>query len=413
MKKKLSILLALAMTFAGFGFGGGKALAAAGGSVTIASGGGAISADNSVGPVYTALTGPIFMATATGDFAPGTLTLTAPSGFAFKTTAVMVTPSNEVSLGAGSGAAVSVMPTASTITVNIVAGNSSSPGATISFSGIQVAPTAGTPLASGNIVATFSAGSFISPYNVGMLTEVPGAATKLGFTVQPDPNELLNTVFSPSPVVGIQDQFGNVRTGDTATVTLSAVQSGNVNLAASGTLSGVLTGNTSSGLATFNGLSYNVVEYIKLKAVASGLATAYSNTVYISSSAVPPVTNLFNGELVKTASSPTVYMYVNGVLRPFTTPAIFNAHGKKFHNIRVISDSDFAQLSVGKVIGYPAGTMIRGDGPTIYLVTAAGGKQGIPSMAVYNRLRKQLKVQSFIRLRESDLGNYEDEGVAE
>lgn len=61
--------------------------------------------------------------------------------------------------------------------------------------------------------------------------------------------------------------------------------------------------------------------------------------------------NLQNGVVVQVTGSSTVYMVVNCVLRPFTTPAVFHAKGKKFSDIKKISKQIFEQLGKGKVVG--------------------------------------------------------------
>lgn len=419
MLKKIFMVIAVAMVLVAYGSIRFDAQASAGGVVTLMTGGSAISADNSVGPVYTTLTGPVLTATSVGDFVAGQqITLAAPNGFAFRTANVTVTPTNEINLGAGSGVAITILPTSTAIAINIIAGNTSTSGASVSFSGIQVYPTAGTPLASGYVVASFSAGSFTSPYNVGLLTEVPGIANKLGFTTQPKVNVLVNAVISPSPVVAMQDQFGNTRTSDAGTISISAVQAGNLTLAASGILSGNLNVGAVSGSAVFSNLSYNIVDHIRLKATFASLSPSYSNQIYVYSytpSPTPnptptPGINLHNGQLVQVSGNSTVYMVVNGILRPFTSQALFNSHGKKFSDITIISASDFANYTVGAPVGHPAGTAIKASGQTVYLVTPTGGVQGIPSMAVLNRLR--IQTRSIIQVTDGELNGYPFEGVA-
>ena len=111
---------------------------------------------------------------------------------------------------------------------------------------------------------------------------------------------------------------------------------------------------------------------------------------------------------MRVAGSDTVYLVVNGVLRPFSTSAIFKARGLKFVNIQFISANQFAAATVGRVVGYPDGTLIKGSGSTVYLVSG-DSKIGIASMAVFKRLK--LSLRKVVKLSDSELSSYGDGGV--
>ena len=130
-------------------------------TVTPASGGGAVSADNT-GGTYVTLTGPVYSEAANGDVGLGTIILNVPSGFAFDTggtaPTVLITRTggnggdqrNINNVGTGTSVAVtSVTTTAITFTVTDVTTN----GVTnsLTWQNVRVRPTAGTPLAAGNI----------------------------------------------------------------------------------------------------------------------------------------------------------------------------------------------------------------------------------------------------------------------
>ena len=112
-----------------------------------------------------------------------------------------------------------------------------------------------------------------------------------------------------------------------------------------------------------------------------------------------------NGTLVKTAGSATVYMAVNNVLRPFNAAAVFVARGLKFSDIQVITDDQLNASTVGKIIGYPDGTLIKGSAATVFVVSG-DTKQGIPSMTVFNKHKFSLK--KIVTVSDSDLANYDD-----
>lgn len=112
---------------------------------------------------------------------------------------------------------------------------------------------------------------------------LPGAAAKLGFLVHPS-GGVAGTSWSTQPVVEIEDQYGNrVSTStDVVTVTLTA---------GSGNLSGTLTATAVQGLATFSGLSIELIGDDKvLTASAAGL---------VSGSSVPfPIAPASNSQMV-------------------------------------------------------------------------------------------------------------------
>jgi len=102
---------------------------------------------------------------------------------------------------------------------------------------------------------------------------VTGVANKLGFVVQPT-NTLAAAVINPAVQVAIQDSQGNTIASDTRNVTLAiGTNPGN------GTLSGTLTVAAVNGVATFTGLSLNLIGTgYTLTATATNLSTATSNS---------------------------------------------------------------------------------------------------------------------------------------
>jgi hypothetical protein len=177
---------------------------------TVATGGGAISADTAGGP-WTTLAGPTLSGTVAADFpAAGTIKLDVPAGFVFNAGIGAVGDSG----GAGcAGLAHVLVVTAGSATDTITTPPAGA--CTISFSGLQVRPTAGTPLVPGNITNSGTIGP--SPGNYGTLTEVPGAPL-LTFLVQPSLSTVAGVPFATQPVIHDQDQFGNVRAADPITL---------------------------------------------------------------------------------------------------------------------------------------------------------------------------------------------------
>ncbi len=239
--------------------------------VTPATGGSAISADTT-GVAYTNLTGPVYTEASVGAVGTGTIILNAPAGFAFDTggtaPTVKITGDSKSSRninGAASGTALamtSVTATQLTFTVTApsVAGGTTN---TMTWQNVRVRPTAGTPLAAGNITKTGTASmsGVVTNANFGFLAETAGAASKLAVQTPPSATATAGLAFAQQPAVQIQDKFGNARTfanrnGDNATVVTAARGTGTA------TLQGTLTATAANGLATFSNLSYNKAETI-------------------------------------------------------------------------------------------------------------------------------------------------------
>jgi hypothetical protein len=146
---------------------------------------------------------------------------------------------------------------ASNVTVAITSGTGTV-GATLSGTTTQtavagVATFAGLSIEKAGTGYTLSATSTVTGTTSASFNITPGAATKLGFTVQPS-NTAANASITPAVQVAAQDAFGNTVTTFAANVTIVI----GTNAGGPGT---VLTGGgataLSSGVATFSGLSIN------------------------------------------------------------------------------------------------------------------------------------------------------------
>ncbi len=152
------------------------AWAVSGITVTPASGGTAISA-NSAGTTWTTLTGPTLSENNPRGIGTGTIILTIPSGFQLNTSNP-VTASVSCS-GSGSNMIVtSPVLSGNTITTTVTQNSTGGRLCILTFGGIQVRPTAYTPLASGVITesgtATISPNPALTVAQYGQLTEVAG-----------------------------------------------------------------------------------------------------------------------------------------------------------------------------------------------------------------------------------------------
>jgi hypothetical protein len=102
----------------------------------------------------------------------------------------------------------------------------------------------------------------------------PDAANHLAIQTQPPASVVAGTTFTPSPVVVIRDQFNNVRSGDTLSIT--ATRSGGL-----GTLQGTTSVNAVAGVATFNALSHPVANDITVQFTSGSLLPVTSSTVTV------------------------------------------------------------------------------------------------------------------------------------
>src|SRR6266480_3519582 len=271
------------------GFGPGTLL-------TPATGGPAISADNT-GGAYTSLSGPVYAEIQNGNVGVGTIVLNAPAGFIFDTNAaaptVLITrisgsgadSLNINGVASGTAAAMtSVTPTNLTFTV----ASASSGGVTCSLTwqNVRARPSAGTPLANGNITSSGTAviqGITTGSTSWGFLNEGVGAAAKLAIATAPSPTAVAGVGFAQQPVIQVQDQFGNLRTADDSTL---------VTVTNTGTtvLEGVTNITAVDGIAAFAGLDYTVTETIKLGFAAAGLTGATSGNIVVSPAAASQLT---------------------------------------------------------------------------------------------------------------------------
>ncbi len=365
---------------------------------------------------------------AAGDIPAGTLTWALPAGYALDTASI----ANVVYTGTGlTGSTAVSFPDSAHFSLNITSTSTAAGSLTIgSTVPLKIKAAAGAPLAAaGNI--TLSAGAIAgltASTSFGTLTQVPGAANKLVFTVQPPAAAQINTALN-SFSVSVKDQFGNILTADNGrAISLTPIVSGSSTL---GALSGSTTINNTAGVSSFTGISYNQIGTIQLRADSANLTSALSNSVVFSASTTLPCgtstsgafSPLKNGSLVKVEGGQTIYMVVNGTLRPFNSAAIFHAKGKKFRNVKNISEDQFEHMGIGRHIGdgdddddsiirpptpcqnpqptttstppslssLPEGTVVKVPGdPTVYIVQG-GQLHAIPSLSIFKAWKKRFE----------------------
>jgi heat shock protein HslJ len=179
--------------------------------------------------------------------------------------------------------------TSSSANVTLAIGNNAGPGGVLSGT-LTVAASSGVATFPGLSINVDGTGYtlYASSGGLGGLTGATssafnitsGAATKLVFTAQP--SNASSGASLGSITVSVEDASGNVVTGSSAPVTLAI---GN-NAGPGGTLSGTLTVNAISGVASFSGLSIDVAGMgYSLGATSASLTSATSSYFNITAGA--------------------------------------------------------------------------------------------------------------------------------
>jgi hypothetical protein len=247
------------------------AVLAAAPTVTSATGGEEISADTFFSGTYTTLSGPSIVVAGAGDLTTGTVTLTAPAGFEFATGA----PSPSISAGA-TGATVSfTSATLSVVTFTVTSANTAA--GTLVISGVRVRPTAGNPLASGQLQV--GGGSSVSDATAGLLNEVPGAPI-LEFSTQPSSTVTAGVAFPTQPIVTSVDRFDNPRENDAVILSIRP-GTGTAGAVLSCTPSNTVNTNA-GGVAAFAGCKIDKAGTgYRLRASVTGATSIDSNTITV------------------------------------------------------------------------------------------------------------------------------------
>lgn len=244
-------------------------------SVTPATGGTGISADNFASGTWTTLTGPVIEETAPGQLQTGNIRFQAPSGFVWDTGGAA--PTATVTQPKGNRITVTLSSRSSTEIIFQLTGNSggSPPNNphTITFSDLRIRPAQGTPLASGEIRNAGSAAPG-GTQNYGSVSMVAGADNRIRIENSPGSG---GTVVSAQDVEAgssitvysnVRDQFNNFKRNETATWSLQSITGG----VAGGDLS------ASGASATFTG---NLVGSAAIQATSGGLTAVPSGTISV------------------------------------------------------------------------------------------------------------------------------------
>jgi len=248
---------------------------------TPATGGNPIAADGATGN-FTSLSGPTYSENNAGEVGTGTIILNVPAGFIFDTGGTAPTVSSVKISGSGNapvqGSVTSVTTNQITYTVTASSANPSK----LTWQNLRVRPTAGTPLASGDLNRSGTANvvGLSTNANLGFLREVAGAASSLVIQTQPSSTATAGVAFAQQPVLQVLDQFGTLRStanGVSDSTVVTAARN-----AGSGTLQGTLTATAINGVATFGNLSHNVATNITVAFTSPGATSTNSSTISVS-----------------------------------------------------------------------------------------------------------------------------------
>jgi hypothetical protein len=119
------------------------------------------------------------------------------------------------------------------------------------------------------------------------------------------------------------------------------------------------------------------------KAVAAGLAA--STVLMTASLGIAPAFAAPHSNGCLVLSGGTVWLITGGVRRGFTSAEVFMSHGYNFGQV-IPANSDDVALSVGPIMIYADGTLVKGPvDPLVYLVVN-GQKRGFTSGSVFTNL---------------------------
>jgi hypothetical protein len=239
---------------------------------------------------FVSVTGPVYQETASGDVGVGTIILNAPEGYQFDTNSPVTVliqrtagtggPGNNINDAPnGQPTAYPAVVTSTQITFTITSSSTNNVLNSLTWQGIRLAIAVGVPDAESHITKTGTSvmtGVVEGVTSFGQVTSEP-RPVQLSIQMQPSAMALVGVPFAQQPVVQVLDQSGNLWS-NSITVTASLASG-------SGTLQGTTTVTSVDGIATFTNLSHNVAGTITIAFSSTGLVSAVSTDVVVSSGA--------------------------------------------------------------------------------------------------------------------------------
>ncbi len=80
-----------------------------------------------------------------------------------------------------------------------------------------------------------------------------------------------------------------------------------------------------------------------------------------------------NGALIRGANDPTVYILINQERHSMTSLPVFISHGLNFARVKTATTADNALTVSWPVNWYGEGALVKGSGPTVYIIDASSG----------------------------------------
>jgi uncharacterized repeat protein (TIGR03803 family) len=196
-------------------------------------------------------------------------------------TTVTAGTSQSITVNLESAAGVTDQSNTSTVTLSIANGPSGGTiGGTTSVAAVNgVASFSGLTFTKAGTYTLTAAANGLTSATSTTITVNAASASKLAIVQQPTTGSTYHTL--GSIVVNVEDQYGNVVTGNTATVTLSSTN----------TLSGTTSVAAVAGVATFSYVWTAAAGNFTLTAASSGLTSASTSSIAVSST-TPSITDL-------------------------------------------------------------------------------------------------------------------------
>ena len=316
---------------------------------------------------------------------------------------------------AGSPTTITASSGSSTSTITVTAKNANGnpvSGATVTLSATgsgnaltqPAAPTNVSGVATGTLSSTLAETKTVSATISGVaITQVtsvtvsPGTASALGFKTQPT-DTVAGSTITPAVQAEMRDQFGNLVPSATDAVTVAIGTN-----PAGGMLSGTLTVNAGTGVATFSDLSINKAGTgYTLAASAGGLTGATSSTFNITAAPPIPATLAFVVQPSSTAAGVTITPVVQveiqdqygarftGATNRITLAIATNPSGGTLSGTATVAAvngaATFSDLSINKTgTGYTLGASTSGLSSatsTAFSITAATPSASQSTVAV-------------------------------
>src|SRR2546421_9532452 len=99
----------------------------------------------------------------------------------------------------------------SSLTFTVTSASSGGVACSLLWQNVRLRPSAGTPLATGNLTSSGTStvqGVVTNSTSWGFLAEIVGAATQLAFQTAPSSSVTAGVEWPQQPILQIQDQFG-------------------------------------------------------------------------------------------------------------------------------------------------------------------------------------------------------------